>query len=123
MRPAIALALLLAALGVYGVMRYSTEQRTREIGLRTALGAPRGAIIRLVMSRSLRITAAGTASGLAGALLLAPRLRDMLYQVSPFDPLTHAVVVATLGLVSLVAAWLPAWRAARVDPNVALRAD
>jgi predicted permease len=117
------LALAVAAIGLYSVLAFDVMQRIREIGLRTALGATRGAIMRLVVTRSLRITAAGMAGGLVVTLLLAPRLRDMLYEVSPYDPLTLIVVVATLQLVALAAAWLPAWRAARVDPNAALKAE
>jgi predicted permease len=118
-----ALALLVAAIGLYSVLAFDVAQRVREIGLRTALGASSGSIIRLVMSRAVRITAAGVAIGVLLALILAPRLRDMLYQVSPRDPLTFATVIVTLGTVSLVAAWIPAWRASRVDPNVALKAE
>jgi predicted permease len=117
------LALAVAAIGLYSVLAFDVAQRVREIGLRTALGASQGTIMRLVVSRSLRITAAGMAAGLICAAMLAPRLRDLLYQVSPHDPLTLVVVVATLYIVSLLAAWIPAWRASRVDPNVALRAD
>jgi putative ABC transport system permease protein len=117
------LALLVAAIGLYSVLAFDVAQRIREIGLRTALGASSPAIMRLIMGRALAITALGVGLGTLLALLLGPRLRDMLYQVSPHDPLVYSVVIVTLCAVSLVAAAIPAWRAARVDPNVALRAD
>jgi predicted permease len=118
-----ALALLVAALGLYSVLAFDVAQRVREIGLRSALGASSGSIIRLVLQRAVRITAIGAGIGVLLALVFAPRLRDMLYQVSPHDPLTFATVIIALSVVSLAAAWFPAWRAARVDPNVALRAE
>jgi predicted permease len=117
------LALLVAAIGLYSVLAFDVAQRVREIGLRSALGASSGSIIRLVLSRAVRITAMGVGIGVLLAFAFAPRLRDMLYQVSPHDPLTFATVVAALGVVSLAAAWFPAWRASRVDPNVALKAE
>jgi putative ABC transport system permease protein len=117
------LALLVAGIGLYSVLAFDVAHRVREIGLRTALGATHGAIMRLVLSRAARMTAAGLAAGAAIALVLAPRLSDMLYEIDPRDPIMFAVVAATLALVSLVAAGIPAWRAARVDPNVALRAE
>jgi predicted permease len=117
------LALLVAAIGLYSVLAFDVAQRVREIGLRSALGATNRAIMTLVVSRALRITVVGVAAGVVLAFALAPRLGDMLYQTSPRDPLTFAAVALTLIVASLVAAAMPAWRAARVDPNVALRAD
>jgi len=118
-----ALALLVAAIGLYSVLAFDVAQRVREIGLRTALGASSRAIVALVVSRAVRITGAGIAAGVIMAIVLAPRLREMLYGVQPRDPLTFAVVITVLGAVSLIASGIPAWRAARVDPNTALRAD
>jgi predicted permease len=117
------LALLVAGIGLYSVLAFDVAQRVREIGLRAALGASAGSIITLVMSRALRITAIGIGAGVLLAIILAPRLRDLLYQTSPHDTLTLAVVVAALWVVALAAAWIPAWRASRVDPNVALKAE
>jgi predicted permease len=117
------LALLVAALGLYSVLAFDVAQRVREIGLRTALGASTASIMSLIMYRALRITAAGIAMGLILALALAPRLQDLLYRISPRDPVTFTVVVVTLCAVSILAAGVPAWRAARVDPNVALKAE
>jgi predicted permease len=117
------LALVVAALGLYSVLAFDVAQRRREIGLRSALGAGTGRLVGIVMGRAVRITAAGLLIGLAGALLLAPRLRTLLYQTSPGDPLTLVGVALVLLLVAIIAGGLPAWRAARVDPNVALRSD
>jgi putative ABC transport system permease protein len=117
------LALLVAAIGLYSVLAFDVAQRVREIGLRTALGASTRAIMNLVISRAVRITSAGVICGAALALVLAPRLGDMLYGVGPRDPLTFGIVIVSLGLVSLIASGVPAWRASRVDPNIALRAD
>jgi predicted permease len=117
------LALVVAAIGLYSVLSFDVAQRVREIGLRTALGATTRAIIGLVISRALSITAAGVAIGMIIAVFFAPRLEDMLYGVEPRDPLTFAGVAVALGVISLLASGLPALRAARVDPNVALRAD
>jgi predicted permease len=117
------LALVVAAIGLYSVLAFDVAQRVREIGLRTALGASRAAIMRLIIGRALGITAIGVALGAVLAALLGPLVRDMLYQVSPHDPAVYLVVVATLSGVSLLAATIPAWRAARVDPNVALRSE
>ena len=117
------LALVVAAIGLYSVLAFDVAQRVREIGLRSALGATRSTIVRLVVSRAFGITAAGVALGVAVALVFAPRLDDMLYGIEARDPLTFAGVAVVLGLISLAASGLPALRAARVDPNVALRAD
>jgi putative ABC transport system permease protein len=117
------LALLVAAFGLYSVLAFDVAQRVREIGLRTALGATSISIMRLVISRAIRISAAGIAMGVVLAILFTPRLGDLLYQISPWDPVTYVLVVVTLGVVSVVAGGVPAWRASRVDPNVALKAE
>jgi predicted permease len=118
-----ALALLVAAIGLYSVLAFDVAQRRREIGLRSALGAGTQRLAGLVVARALRLTVAGVALGGLVAILLAPRLRAMLYETSPRDPLTLVVVCLVLLLVAFLAASLPAWRAVRVDPNIALRAD
>jgi predicted permease len=116
-------ALLLAAIGTYGVVSYSTEQRTYEIGVRVAIGATRGDILGLVMGQSLRLVLAGLAIGIAAALVLSRALSTFLYGVSARDPLTFAVVVALLVLTALVAGYVPGRRAAATNPVRALRAD
>jgi putative ABC transport system permease protein len=116
-------ALLLAAVGVYGVMSYGVVQRTREIGIRMALGAGQQDVLRLVVGDGLRLALTGLGAGLLLAGGLSRVLRGMLYGVSAFDPVAYFGLTITLGFVALLAAWLPARRAARVDPNVALRAE
>ncbi|HEY2805594.1 MAG TPA: ABC transporter permease [Gemmatimonadales bacterium] len=118
-----ALALLLAAIGIYGAMSYAVSRRVREIGVRVALGAARTDVIGLVVGRGLRMTALGIVIGLAAAMGVGQLLRSMLYGVSPRDPLTFASVGLLLALVALAACALPARRAARVDPMVALRSE
>jgi putative ABC transport system permease protein len=115
------LALLLAAIGVYGVISYSVSQRTREMGVRAALGATRGAQLALVLKSGLALTAIGLAIGLAGTLAVAKLLKSALYGVSAHDPMTLALVSVALGVVALAACYVPAYRATRVDPMVALR--
>jgi predicted permease len=117
------LALLLAAIGAYGVMACYVGRRTREIGIRAALGGGRGAILRWVLGGALRIALAGVLAGAVGAALLTRAMAGMLYGVSPADPLTYAAVAAGMVAVALAAAYLPARRALRVDPCVALRAE
>jgi predicted permease len=117
------LALLLAAVGTYGVLAHDVTSRTREIGLRMALGAKRSALVRMVLVRVLLVAAPGVVLGTLGALALARVLTHSLYEVSPSDPATLAVVSATLFGVSLLAAFMPARRATRVDPLVALRQE
>jgi predicted permease len=117
------LALFVAAIGLYSLLAFDVAQRVREIGLRTALGANPGLIVRLVVSRAVRIVAAGVAAGALVALMLAPRVEAMLYDVGPRDPIVYIAVVVALGVVAVVAAGIPALRAARVDAMVALRAD
>ncbi|MFN2564853.1 MAG: FtsX-like permease family protein, partial [Gemmatimonadaceae bacterium] len=117
------LALVLAAVGVYGVMSYVVTARTREFGVRMALGAPRGAVLRLVVRQGLVTAATGLALGLAAAAAATRFLSGFLFGVRPLDPLTFGAVPALLLLVALVACWLPARRATRVDPMSALRTD
>jgi putative ABC transport system permease protein len=117
------LALTLAAIGIYGVLSYSVSRRTREIGVRVALGATRGEVATLVVREGLRMTAVGIVVGLAAAAALTRFLTSILFEVQPGDPLTYAAVSAILIAVALVATWLPARRAASVDPLVALRAE
>jgi len=116
-------ALVLALIGIYGVIAYSTAQRTQEIGIRLALGADRRSVLRLVLAGGLRIALVGLALGLAGALVLTRVLSSLLYGVGARDPLTFVVVPAVLLLVALAACWVPASRAMRVDPLTALRAE
>jgi putative ABC transport system permease protein len=115
-------ALLLAASGLYGVLSASVSERTREIGIRGALGASRERILRLVVTQSARFTLVGLACGLLLAIWGSRFLASLLYGVSPFDPVTLIAVVITLCLVAGAAAVIPAVRAARVDPSIALRA-
>ncbi|HXA86485.1 MAG TPA: ABC transporter permease [Candidatus Dormibacteraeota bacterium] len=115
------MALLLAAIGLYGVISYSVVQRTQEIGVRMALGARLAQVMWLVLSQSLRMVLAGVAIGLAASLVLARLLQSELIQVSAFDPLTFAGMCAVLVAVTLAATYLPARRAAKVDPMLALR--
>ena len=116
-----ALALLLAAVGIYGVMAYSVSQRTREIGIRLAMGAEGGTVGRMVVRQGMMPAVAGIALGLAAAGLLSRLLQTLLYGVTPHDPTTYVVIPGLLLLVALAATVLPALRATRVDPLVALR--
>jgi len=115
------LALLLAAIGLYGVMSYAVSQSTRELGLRMALGADASNVLRLVMSRGLALTAGGVLLGAAVALALTRLLGNLLYNVSPRDPLAFGSALAVMTIASLAACFLPAWRATRTDPARALR--
>jgi len=114
-------ALLLAAVGVYGVTAYSVASRTREIGLRVALGADRGRIRRRVLGQALRIAAVGGAIGVAAAAGLSRLLSSLLFGVSPLDPLSFGLTAASLVAVVTAASLVPAERAARLDPMAALR--
>jgi putative ABC transport system permease protein len=116
-----ALAVILAAVGIYGVMSYSVTQRTHEIGVRMAVGAPKKEVLKLVVKKGLKLTLIGTAIGIVGGFALSRFVASYLFEVEPTDPLTFFVVSILLALVATVACGLPARRAARVDPLVALR--
>jgi putative ABC transport system permease protein len=116
-----ATALILAAVGIYGVMAFAVGQRTAEIGLRMALGAHPGDVLRLVLGESIRLLGIGLGLGLIGAYVLMKTITELLYNTSPADPLTLISVSLLLGGVALFATWIPARRAARVDPIIALR--
>jgi putative ABC transport system permease protein len=116
-------ALLLAAIGLYGVLAFSVSQRRREIGVRLALGAPQGDVLRLVVREGMTLVAIGLLLGAAGAVAATRLLRANLFETNVHDPMTFAAVPIVLGLVALVASYLPARRAANVDPMVALRVD
>lgn len=116
-----AIALALAAVGIYGVVAYTTQQRTREFGIRMALGAGRANVLWLVLRQGSRLAFAGVAIGLAGAIAAVQFLRTMLFELSPYDPLTLAAASAFLAAVALIACWIPARRATVVDPILALR--
>jgi predicted permease len=116
-----ALALVLASLGIYGVLAYTVAQRRREIGIRMALGAKRSGVVRMVVGQGLVLWAIGIAIGLVAALAATRALAALLYGVSATDPLTFAAVALALGAVAFVASWIPARQAARVDPMIALR--
>ena len=117
------IALLLASIGIYGVMAYTFSQRTHEIGIRVALGAQRSHILRMALGEGMVLVALGLAAGLFGALLLTQFLRSMLFAVKPTDPVTFIAIAALLSAVALLACYIPAHRATRVDPLVALREE
>jgi predicted permease len=116
-------ALLLAGIGIYGILSGVVAERTREIGVRSALGASRTAILALVGRQGMALAAFGIAIGLAGALLASRAIAVLLFGVTPLDPITYLSMIGVLALVSGLACWLPAWRATRVDPAITLRLE
>jgi predicted lysophospholipase L1 biosynthesis ABC-type transport system permease subunit len=117
------IALLLAAIGVYGVMAYAVRQRTREIGIRMAIGAEPRQVTRMVVMTSLRYSLAGIVGGLAAAAAVTRVFTAFLFGITPWDPAAFSSAVVVLSLVAGVAAWIPARRAARIDPMLTLRAE
>jgi ABC-type antimicrobial peptide transport system permease subunit len=117
------LALVVAAIGLYSVLAFDVAQRTREIGVRSALGASTRALVRMIVAQSLRLTSIGVTLGIVVALALVGRVESLLFEIPPRDPVTFVVVIITLHMVAALASSLPAWKASRVDPNIALRAD
>ncbi len=118
-----ALAVALALVGLYGIMSYAVKQRTAEIGVRLAVGSSRAAVLRLILSQGLRLTAAGLVIGLAGAFALTRLVSSWLFGVSATDPVTFVAVPLFILLVATGACLLPAWNATRVDPVTALRQE
>ena len=115
------IALFLSLLGLYALLAYSVKQRTAEIGVRMALGAQRSHVLRMVLRQGLLVASVGIIVGLAASLALTRLLRGLLFDVAPNDPETLLVVTVLLIIVALAASWIPAWRATRIDPMVALR--
>jgi putative ABC transport system permease protein len=116
-------AMVLASVGIYGVISYSASRRTHEIGVRMSLGATRGQVLLLVARQGMYLALAGSVAGVAGALLLSRVMTKLLYGVQPTDPATFAAVATGLGIVAMLACYLPARRAMRVDPVAALRCE
>jgi ABC-type antimicrobial peptide transport system permease subunit len=116
-------SLVLALIGLYGLLAYSVRQRVAEIGVRIALGASRARVVGMVVRQGLRLVLIGLALGLAAAFLLVRFLADVLYDVSPYDPWTFAAAPALVLLAALIACSAPAWRAAHIDPIEALRSE
>jgi len=115
------LALVMASIGIYGVMNYLVIQRTREFGIRLSVGATQIDVLRLVLGRAVGLIGAGTCVGLLGSVMLVHVIAKLLFGTAPLDPLTFVVVPLALAAVALLASYLPARRATRVDPMVALR--
>ena len=120
---AASVALLLGVVGIYGVIAYIAAQRTREIGIRIALGAQAADVRRMILGQGMMLTGVGIAIGLIGALGVTHVMRALLYETSPTDPLTFAAVISVLAASALLACWVPARRAMRADPIVALRCE
>jgi ABC-type antimicrobial peptide transport system permease subunit len=116
-------AVLISAIGLYGLVSYSVAQRTREFGVRLALGAERTAVLGLVLGQGVRLAAIGAAMGIAGAIGVLGAMRSMLFGVSPMDPVTLGAVVAVIFAMALAAAYIPARRAVGVDPMRSLREE
>jgi putative ABC transport system permease protein len=116
-------ALVLAAVGIYGILSGSVTERLREIGVRAALGASRRSILTLVLRQGLTLTAIGVALGLTGAVAASQAITSLLFGISPFDPITYICVSVLLTSVSAIACWVPAWRAAHVDPSITFRVE
>ncbi len=117
------LALVLACIGIYGLMAYAVSRRTNEIGIRMALGARSEQVLRMVLREALWMTTAGVLVGLGGALVLGKLIATLLYGLKAWDPLSLIAAASLLAVVALGASWVPARRAAAVDPSKALRAD
>lgn len=117
------LAALLAAIGLYGVIVYLVTERTNEIGVRVALGADRSRVLRMVLGEGMRLAVVGIVIGLSGSFLAARLLRQLVYQVSVYDPWAFSSAACLLAVIAFVACCVPAWRATRVDPMVALRGE
>jgi ABC-type antimicrobial peptide transport system permease subunit len=117
------IALLMSAAGTYGVVAYGVAQRTREFGVRIALGAAPSSIVTLVLRQSAVLAVVGVVLGVAGALLLSRGMQSILYETDPRNPLVIGSVALTLGIITMVAAWIPARRVVRISPLEALRAD
>ena len=118
-----AVAVVLAAVGLYGVLSTIVRQRTAEIGMRMVFGAPRASILRLVVGEGLRLSVAGIGIGLIGALAVTRVMASMLVGVNPTDPVTFAAIVVLFGVIAMAASWMPARRASRLDPMQAIRQE
>ena len=118
-----ALAVLLSAIGIYGVLSYLVSRRTREIGIRIAVGAGRAQVLRMILGNGLSLALLGSGIGLVSAAAAARLMRSLLYEVTPGDPVTFLFVAIALPLIALLASVVPAWRATRVDPIVALKTE
>ena len=116
-------ALIVAGIGVYGVVAYSVAQRTHEIGVRMALGAAGGRVQQMIVAQGAQLAAVAVAIGVPASLALARLLRSLLYGVTPADPATHVGTAAAVFALALLASWVPARRASRIDPMIALRAE
>jgi len=115
------IALVLAAVGIYSIIAYSVVQRTQEIGVRLALGAQAGAILKLIVGQGMKLVAGGVALGLTASFSLTRLMSNMLFGVSAVDPMTFGSITLLLTFVALLACWIPARRAMRLDPMIALR--